>query len=82
MATVLKSAFPPMPTTSQVQLEVVGRSEPKTEPEDPIFSREEIAEFRKQDVEAGSFVAKVLCAMFAWSVFILSVVVWWTFRTV
>lgn len=84
MATALKSTFAPTVAAPAVRLKITDRpgNKPETEPEDAIFSKEDIAWFRSQDAEAGGFVAKALCTMFAWSVFILSFVVWWTYRTV
>lgn len=46
------------------------------------FTNAELRQFRRDDAQAGTIVARTLCAMFAWSVFIVSIVIWWTFRTV
>lgn len=84
MATVLNSTLAPatsMASPKSARL-VVKTSEQQAEPESELFTREEIALFREDDAQAGRVVGTALCTMFAWSVFILSVVVWWTYRTV
>ena len=56
---------------------VVATAEP--EPEKPLFSREELAQFDVDDAHAGSVIGKMLSLFFLYTVIAMGLVGWWTF---
>ena len=47
-----------------------------------LFSREELAEFEADDIQIMSRIGKILSALFVYTVVVMAVAIWWTFRTV
>ncbi|MEZ6059164.1 MAG: hypothetical protein R3C19_02265 [Planctomycetaceae bacterium] len=54
----------------------------ETKIEKPLFSDVEIEQFDADDVVAGSAIGKMLSLLFLYTVLAMSLVAWWTFRTV
>ena len=50
--------------------------------EPSLFSREELREFAADDSNAGRNIVKILCALFVYPLIVMTVVIWWTLRTV
>ncbi len=50
--------------------------------EPSLFSREELRQFAADDADAGRSIGKILSALFIYTLIAMSVVIWWTFRTV
>lgn len=46
------------------------------------FTKDELAQFESDDRTAGSTIAKILSMLFVYTVVAMSIVVWWTFRSV
>ena len=46
---------------------------------DPLFSRDELAQFDKDDVQAGSVIGKMLALFFVYTVVVMSLAAWWTY---
>lgn len=62
------------PTTSQPS---------HREHEEPsLFDAEELRQFATDDATAGGQIGKILAALFIYTVFAMSIAIWWTFRTV
>jgi len=49
---------------------------------EPHFSREEVRQFDNDDAEAGRRIGKILTALFVYTLIAMSIVIWWTLRTV
>lgn len=49
---------------------------------EPLFSREEIRQFDSDDAEAGRRIGKILTTLFVYTLLAMSVVIWWTLKTV
>lgn len=47
-----------------------------------LFSCEELTQFEADDVQIMSRIGKILSALFVYTVVVMSVAIWWTFRTV
>lgn len=47
-----------------------------------LFDQEELRQFASDDAEAGRRIGKILAALFIYTVFAMSIAIWWTFRTV
>ncbi len=63
----------------------VAPSNPSSSPAstvEPLFSREEIRQFDSDDTEAGRRIGKILTSLFIYTLIAMSVVIWWTLRTV
>lgn len=45
---------------------------------DPLFTPQELAEFDKDDVQAGSVIGKMLALFFIYTVVVMSLAAWWT----
>ena len=85
MATVLGSRFHRdvlQPRAEPRVTKPVAAQRPDPAPTSSPFSQAELARFHEEDAEAGGNVGRILCTMFTYSVFIMLVVIWWTFRTV
>ena len=94
MSTILK----PMPVVPRVRTTVTARSSaagrvPQTAPlvrpdavtqpaEAAEFSTRQIEEFRADDAAAGAAIARIMTTLFSYSVVIMLVVIFWTFRVV
>lgn len=50
--------------------------------EPSLFTREELHQFAADDTEAGGRIGKILSALFIYTLVAMSIVTWWTFRTV
>lgn len=50
--------------------------------ESSLFTREELRQFAADDAEAGGRIGKILSALFIYTLVAMSIVTWWTFRTV
>lgn len=50
--------------------------------EQALFSREELSHFEADDVQIMSRIGKILSALFIYTIVVMSVAIWWTFRTV
>ncbi|MBL8817974.1 MAG: hypothetical protein JNL58_18255 [Planctomyces sp.] len=48
----------------------------------PLFSAVEIEQFEADDVTAGRAIGKMLSSLFLYTVIVMSLVSWWTYRTV
>lgn len=46
------------------------------------FTDEELSEFQSDDRTAGRSIAKILTMLFIYTMMAMSVVIWWTVRTV
>lgn len=46
-----------------------------------IFSHEERRQFAMDDADAGRHIGKILASLFVYTLIAMSVVTWWTFRT-
>ena len=44
------------------------------------FSREELAQFDSDDTTAGRNIGKMLAIMFLYTIIVMSLAAWWTFR--
>lgn len=51
-------------------------------PSAPLFSQVEIEQFDADDVTAGRAIGKMLSTLFLYTVIVMALVSWWTFRTV
>ncbi len=51
-----------------------------TAPPQPLFDPEELAQFDSDDTLAGSHIGKMLAFFFLYTVIVMSIVVWWTYR--
>jgi hypothetical protein len=49
---------------------------------EPFFSRQEIRQFDSDDAEAGRRIGKILTSLFIYTLIAMSIVIWWTLRTV
>ncbi len=49
---------------------------------EPLFNREELAQFDQDDVQAGSVIGKMLALFFVYTVVVMSLAAWWTFSVV
>lgn len=58
------------------------RSEFTQDGEQSLFSREELTQFEADDIQIMSRIGKILSALFVYTVVVMSVAIWWTFRTV
>lgn len=47
-----------------------------------LFDQEELRQFASDDAEAGRRIGKILAALFIYTIFAMSIAIWWTFRTV
>lgn len=47
-----------------------------------LFTREELRQFAADDAEAGGRIGKILASLFIYTVVAMSVVIWWSFRTI
>lgn len=47
-----------------------------------LFSRDELREFAKDDSDAGRRIAKILAALFIYTLMAMGIATWWTFRTI
>lgn len=54
----------------------------QTTEDETLFARDELRQFSAEDAEAGRRIAKILAALFIYTLIAMSVVTWWTFRTV
>ena len=50
--------------------------------EQALFSRDELRQFAADDAAAGRSIVKILSALFIYTLIAMSVVIWWTLRTV
>ena len=50
--------------------------------EQSLFSREELREFEADDIQIMSRIGMILSALFDYTVVVMAVAIWWTFRTV
>ena len=50
--------------------------------EQALFSRDELRQFAADDTAAGRSIGKILSALFIYTLIAMSVVIWWTLRTV
>jgi hypothetical protein len=50
--------------------------------ETPLFTVTEIEQFDADDVTAGRAIGKMLSILFLYTVFAMSLVSWWTFRSI
>ena len=50
--------------------------------EPSLFSREDLRQFAAEDSGAGRNIVKILCALFVYPLIVMTVVIWWTMRTV
>ena len=57
-------------------------SEFSQDDEQALFSRDELRQFAADDADAGRSIGKILSALFIYTLIAMSVVIWWTFRTV
>jgi hypothetical protein len=57
-----------------------GESMTTTSVPQPPFNRAEIAQFDADDVKAGSVIGKMLAMFFFYTVVVMTIVAWWTFR--
>lgn len=64
-------ATPTKPSSSHSEQEVPS-----------LFDPEELRQFSADDAAAGGRIGKILAALFIYTVFAMSVAIWWTFRTV
>lgn len=51
-------------------------------PSAPLFSQVEIEQFDADDVTAGKAIGKMLSTLFLYTVVVMALVSWWTFRSV
>jgi len=49
---------------------------------EPLFDREELAQFDQDDVKAGSVIGKMLALFFVYTVVVMSLAAWWTISAV
>lgn len=54
----------------------------RDEGEPALFDRDELRQFAADDTEAGRRIAKILAALFIYTLIAMSIATWWTFRTV
>ena len=47
-----------------------------------LFTRTELEQFAADDVEAGSAIGKMLTLFFLYTIVVMSVAAWWTYRSV
>lgn len=59
-----------------------GRSDLFRNDEQSLFSREELTQFEADDIQIMSRIGMILSALFIYTVVVMSVAIWWTFRTV
>jgi hypothetical protein len=55
---------------------------PGTSEEPTLFSREELQQFAADDAAAGARIGKILGALFIYTLVVMSVAIWWTYRIV
>lgn len=79
MSLVVESSQP----TLDLNVIRARQSEP-AKPSDPgpHFSREEIQGFRADDAVAGATIARIMTALFTYTVIIMTVVILWTYTVV
>ena len=59
---------------------------PSTDSHEPdeseLFSREKLRQFADEDSQAGRRIAAILVSLFIYPLVVMTIVIWWTFRTV
>ncbi|MDA1017059.1 MAG: hypothetical protein O3A00_21700 [Planctomycetota bacterium] len=55
---------------------------PPDPPIDELFEPLEVESFRQEDGDAGRHITIILCSLFIYTAIIMSVVLWWTLRTI
>ena len=72
-------------TTATLERPEAGASESPLEnsqESEPLFSREELRQFDSDDAEAGRRIGKILTTLFVYTLVAMSIVIWWTLKTV
>ena len=69
-------------TLNRPEIELPAPSPSSANTNEPFFSRQEIRQFDSDDAEAGRRIGKILTTLFVYTLIAMSVVIWWTLRTV
>lgn len=72
----------PSTQSSEAELGAHPTTPADTAPLDELFDREELAQFDRDDVAAGSHIGKMLALFFLYTVIVMSIVAYWTYSVV
>lgn len=69
-------------TTRLTIVDVMSDSHTIETPAEPLFSVTEIQQFSDDDTTAGTAIGKMLAGLFLYTVFAMTLVIWWTHEAV
>lgn len=68
-------------TTETATTEAASPATATETPADPLFNKQELQQFEADDREAGQAIGKMLSTFFLYTIIVMSLAAWWTWRS-